>query len=115
MHLNSLIDASESEGSHGRLLLFQAIQSIIQKAWKRKRDFSLCAFLFPGPVSHGKATLWLSGQAQDRDTVCTQDRVSALVLVRWRGSMLIMAVLYLLKAQKGLSVEVGDGASVDCP
>lgn len=27
----------------------------------------------------------------------------------------IMDVLYLFKAQKGLSVDVGDGASIDCP
>lgn len=27
----------------------------------------------------------------------------------------IMAVLYLFEAQKGLSVDVGDGASADCP
>lgn len=39
--------------------------------------------------------------------------VSALVLARWMEH--IMAVLYLLKPQKSLSVDVGDGASVDCP
>lgn len=27
----------------------------------------------------------------------------------------VMAVLYLFKAQKGLPVDVRDGASVDCP
>lgn len=50
--------------------------------------FSLCAFIFPGLVSHGKAALWLSVQAQGRDPVCTQDRVSAVILAGWRESVL---------------------------
>jgi len=55
---------------------------------KRDMGFPLSAFLFPRPVCHGKATLWVSGQAQGRDTVCIQDRVSALVLARGKASIL---------------------------
>lgn len=100
-------------GSQGRLLLFQAIQSILQKAWKEKWNFSLCAFPFPGPVSRGKAALWLYGQAQGRDTVCVQNSVSALALARQRGS--ILWLFFTWSRLKRASVDAGDGASVDCP
>lgn len=80
---------------------------------RMEREMGFLPLCIPTPwVCLIKAALWLSGQAQGRDTICVEDRVSALVLVRWRGSILW---LYLLKAQKGLSVDTGDGASVDCP
>lgn len=104
MHLNSLLDGPESKGSQGRLLLLWAIQSISQKAWKGKQDFSLCAFLFPGSVTHSKAALWFSGQAQRYCLYTGQFLYYFLKVDR----EYIIPVLYLLKAQKGLSVDVGD-------